>query len=213
MGPIIAQLSRMGLTNIGFELITDVPAFKRNERHEVSAEDFALAFVNEHLTFSGRDLSAHFKAAGRTASSSYYAVRKLIGAGEIVDLGDRNYQRADVRAIEPPKTETAPKKFDTPASAEILKFARKHGGKFNTEQLVALFAEQGRARGTVYGSVNKMLTEKLIKRVGASGSGDYMLLAKAKAKSNPKKPATKAAAAPAAKLNGANHETAETVNG
>lgn len=212
MGPIIAQLSRMGLTNIGFELITDVPAFKRNERRDVSAEDFAQAYVDEHPTFDGRDLSAHFKMDGRTASSSYYAIKKLIDAGAIIDLGDRNYQRADVKAIELPKTEAAtqPKKFETPASAEILKFARKHGGKLNTEQIVALFAEQGRARGTVYGSVNKLLGEKLIKRVGASGSGEYMLLARAKAK--PKKKAAKAAA-PAAKLNQANHESAEAVNG
>ena len=36
---------------------------------------------------------------------------------------------------------TTPKKFATRGEDEILKFARKHGGKFNTAQLIDLFGD------------------------------------------------------------------------
>jgi hypothetical protein len=204
MGPIIAQLSRMGLTNIGFELITDIRTFNRNAPREMSAEAFALAWVDEHPTFRLRDLAKHFESDGRAGSSANYAVKKMVDAGKLNALGGGNYQRADVAAIEAPKSEknAAPKKFATRGEDEILKFARQHGGKFNTGQIVGLFEKHGRARNSVYASTNALLNEKMIKRIGASGSGEYTLLAKAKPKA--KRPAAPNVSDPA-KLNGASH--------
>ncbi|MCP1761911.1 hypothetical protein [Bradyrhizobium japonicum] len=210
MGVLIAQLTRMGFTNISFELITDVPAFRRNAARDgqQSASEFALAWISENLTFNARDLVKHFKADGRNSSACYYAVKKLVEVGTIIDLGNRNYQRADVKAIEAP--DAAPKKFATRGEDEILKFARQHGGKFNTAQIVKLFEEHGRARNSVYASTNALLNEKMIKRVGESGSGDYRLLAKGKAH-KPRKarqaalPKSTPAPALAPHLNGGSH--------
>ncbi len=214
MGVLIAQLTRMGFSNISFELITDIPTFKRNAPggHEQSATDLVLAWIADNPTFNARDLSRLFKEAGRNSGGAYYVLNKLVDAGTIIDLGNRNYQRADVKAIEAPtaadKTEGAPRKFATRGEDEILKFARKHGGKFNTSQIVALFEQQGRARNSVYASANALMANKMIKRVGESGSGDYVLLAKGRSpnikmhKAKKTKPAPKADPTPAPQLNG-----------
>jgi predicted transcriptional regulator len=194
MGPLIAQLTRMGFLNVSFELITDVAAYKQ-QRRDVPAEAFALAFVNEHPTFALKELTAHFKADNRTAAACYYAIKKLVEAGMLKALADRNYQRADVKAIEPPRE--GPSHFATSGGDEILKFARKHGGKFNTAQIIKFFEAQGRARNSVYASCNGLLNDGLIKRVGKSGSGEYVVRAKAAPKpAAPKKPKPAPKAAP-----------------
>jgi hypothetical protein len=205
VGPLIAQLTRMGYLNVSFELITDVPTYKQRRSRDASAEAFALAFVDEHPTFALKELTAYFKADNRSAAACYYAVKKLVDAGTLTALADRNYQRADVRAIEPPATVT--KHFAKTGADEILKFSRKHGSRFNTEQLIAHFTTQGRARNSVYASCNALLKQKAIKRVGPAGSGEYVLRTKAAPKlAAPKKPKPTPKAAP--HLNGGSEHPA-----
>jgi hypothetical protein len=65
--------------------------------------------------------------------------------------------------------------FDKNASDVILAHARKHSGKFNTQQLLPVFAKQDRARNSIYATINHLMVNKLIKR---TGKGEYLLLAK-----------------------------------
>jgi hypothetical protein len=212
MGPLLAQLTRMGLQNIGFELITDVRSFRQNERakHELSAEAALGEYVNEHPTFQINDAVKHFEAKGRTAGAIYTAARVLIEKGALKKLSPGNYARADVKALAAPKSDKtatdAPKRFEITGADAIWRFV-KNRKSFTTKQLRALFKEQGRNEASVSPILNDMLNEKRIKHTGEPMSGEYLVLKKAtKAKPSAKKPPAKKAAP---HLNGSSSAPAE----
>lgn len=134
MGPLLAQLTRMGLENIGYELITDVRRFTQNgERkvHETSSVDFATDWVKDHPTFKAVELAHHFRDNDRIQDTAYGALRDLVKNGTLIKLSPGNYQRSDVKAISPPSTSTEKKKrgqvdrYDTTNNAMILRFIRR----------------------------------------------------------------------------------------
>jgi hypothetical protein len=200
MGLIVAQLTRMGLTNVHFELITDVIGYRQNAKHEVKAEDFLAEWIKDHATFRAAEAVQHFRDNGRTDGAGYTALRMLCEKKILNKISGGNYSRADVKAIEAgkhtktEKTEkkTEPKTFSKSAEHVILSFARRNHGRFSTTRLIPAFEKEGRARGSVYASINKLLTNKLAKRVGDAGSGEYVLTAKA----TPKPQEVKAAPLP-----------------
>jgi hypothetical protein len=203
MGPIIAQLSRMGLSNINFELITDVVTFKQKVTHEVPATEHLAAWVADHPTFTSSDATRYFRESGRTSGAVYYAIRMLTEKKIIKKLGDSSYSRTDVKAIEAgdhtkePKLKKKreqkepPKKFAKRGEDVILAFARRNHGRFNTAKLTEVFLKEGRAQGSVYASVNELLSTNMIKRVGDKGSGQYILTTKANGKPDGKTPKPK----------------------
>lgn len=132
MGPLLAQLTRMGLENIGYELITDIRRFNRNERkaHEAGLVEFATLWVKDHPTFKASELARHFAEHDRPRSSSYSALRDLVKNGSIIKLSPGFYKRADVKAIAPPKGGPAPKRgqvgrYKTTNDSLILRELRK----------------------------------------------------------------------------------------
>ncbi|WP_375791151.1 hypothetical protein ACE102_07310 [Bradyrhizobium sp. vgs-9] len=205
MGPIIAQLSRMGLTNIGFELITDIRTYNRNTPREMGSEAFALAWVDQHPTFKLAEIVAHFKADNRTPSSCYYAVKKLVEAGKLKNLGQSNYARADVKALEAP--DAAPEKHHDVTNKDLIWRHVRHRNKFKVADLTTLFREQDRNPKSISPQLQHLVTEKRIK---ALGDGEYAVL---KSGATPKKDSPpKKQAAPAPHLNGASqHGQAEAV--
>lgn len=78
----------------------------------------------------------------------------------------------------------ARKTFDKRGEDVIVSHARSNHGRTNTERLIKVFARQGRARNSVYASLDALMKNKMMKRVGDKGSGQYVLLAKAKTKLN-----------------------------
>src|SRR4051812_13278788 len=118
MGPIIAQLSRMGLTNVHFELITDVPMFNKKIQHEVKAEDFLRAWIENHPTFATKEAIGAFREAGRTDGSGHTALRMLVEKKVLKKLAGPNYSRSDVKAI-------AAGKHTTKAKAKPAKAKKK----------------------------------------------------------------------------------------
>ena len=203
LGPTVALLTRIGLTNIHFELITDVLTYKQRITHGVSAEDFAAEWIKDHATFRAKDLAKHFAASGRKANAAYYALKKLAEAKAVKQLAPGNYQRADVKALAPPKT----KGFEYTGQETVLRFARKHHGRFNTQQLKELFEAEGRNVNSVFPTCDHLLKGKLIKRVGA---GEYVLLGKG-GKPKPRKAAPKKKAA--IRLNGGATPVETVING
>lgn len=199
MGALLAQLTRMGLQNIGFELITDVRSFRQNERakHETSAEEALTEYVNEHPTFQVNEAIKHFEALGRTAGAIYTAARLLVEKGTLKKLSPGNYQRADVKALaapKPKKAQEAPKRFEITGADAIWRFVKTRKS-FTTKQLRALFKDQGRNEASVSPILHEMLNEKRIKHTGEPNSGEYLVLKKAmKTKPIAKKPPAKKAA-------------------
>jgi len=112
MGHVLAELTKMGLANIGYELVTDVLTFRTKSGprkvHEVNGDDFARAFVKENASFAAIQLVNHFKENDRTDRMAYKALRALVKEGAIKKLSLGHYQRAGVKALPAPKP-SAPK--------------------------------------------------------------------------------------------------------
>jgi hypothetical protein len=189
LGPAMVDLAQIkGLTVTGNELITDVRTY--NKRPEIASQDLLAEWIKDHPTFKAREACQYFEDNGRTKGSAYPAMGVLVDKGVLKKLGDGNYARTDVKHIEAPrKTRVAkgpPKIFSRRGEDVILTYAKRNHGRVNTHKLIDLFEEEGRARNSVYACINALLRDKLVKRVGDSGSGQYVLLAKA-AKTKPAK--------------------------
>ena len=106
MGHIMAELIKLGLQNVGYELVTDVVTFRKNgarKVHEVTGNDFAREYIQENASFASIELVNHFRGNGRTLASAHKAIRNLLQEGAIKKLSAANYQRADVKALPAPK--------------------------------------------------------------------------------------------------------------
>ena len=197
-GPAMVLLAQIpGLKVTGSELVTDVRAFGRRNIPEISGIEFLRTWIADHPTFRALDAVKHFEADGRSGSVTYPSMKALVKEGVLKKLGPGQYSRADIKHIEPPKKKkrvaSEPRKqFDKRGEDVILTYARRNHGRLNTTKLIELFEKEGRARNSVYASINGLLQEKLVKRVGESGSGQYVLLTKSeKKKAAPKKAAPK----------------------
>src|SRR6267142_3546962 len=75
MGHVLAELTKMGLANIGYELVTDILTFRSKngprKMHEVTGDDFARAFVKENASFAAIQLVRHFEENDRTSASAH----------------------------------------------------------------------------------------------------------------------------------------------
>lgn len=206
VGPIIA--ARMGVRNIGYELKTDIPAFAGNRSHATKAEDLLAAWIAEYPTFKAIDAVRHFRADGRTDGAAYTALRILVEKGTLKKLSSGNYARADVKALESPKTPKAakPVEHERTGREEIERFIRNRKS-FTIMQLRELFRSQKRNEASVSPIIDKLLGEKAIKRIG---SGEYTAVKRRKMPTKPKKSAAAQTMAP--HLNGG-APAGEMING
>ena len=206
VGPTIAALTKLGRGKVGFELVEDIRAFAKRTNPEIASQDFLAAWVAEHPTFRAIEAVNHFKANGRTGGSAYPALAVLLEKKILRKLGPGQYSRADIKHLASPKAKAPPRVFSKRAEDVILSYAKRNHGRANTAKLVEVFEKEGRAKNSVYASLDALMKEKQIKRVGDKGSGQYILLNKpAKAAKPPaKKP-------PPALTNGA--AVAEVTNG
>lgn len=170
MGPLLAQLTKMGLENIGYELITDVRRFHSNgERKifETSGIDDARAFAQAHPTFHVSALNALFEEAGRSKAAANQALTGMVGKGELVRLGSGNYKRTDVKAIEPPKEN---KRGITPpyevSNQELILKAMKGRKKISLDGMIEMLISHGRNKKSASPIVSKLAKLKLLKQVG-----------------------------------------------
>jgi hypothetical protein len=186
LGPVLALLAKAGL-KARPELVTNIPSYGQRSTHEVNAEDFLLPWIADHATFRALEAVKHFEANGRSGGGAYPTLAALVDKKVLKKLSPGNYARADVKHLEPPKkaqrTAKGPKKvFDKRGEDVILSYARRNHGRVHTHKLIEIFEAEGRARNSVYASLDGLMKSKSIKRVGEPGTGHYILLNKAKAK-------------------------------
>jgi hypothetical protein len=180
MGFVLAALTRMGLQNISYELITDVNRFKTKERkvHEVSAEDLAAAFVKENARFKSSDLVAHFKAAGREATSAYYGIKKLTDANVIRKSVGGEFVRVEALPAPAKAVKTRPanpvRRFEV-LNKDLIADAIKGRKQFTMAELRDVFAKEGRNEKSISPILTGMIAAKRIKAVSP---GQYLVLAK-----------------------------------
>jgi hypothetical protein len=181
MGHVLAALARMGLANVGYELVTEVATFKKKQTHEIKAEDFAAAWIKDHPTFKATELVNHFDASGRTSGAAYTALRKLVDRRTLKQLGSGNYQHADIKAIE------GPKKHGADAGLTNRDFIWKVIGRrksFMASELTQAFKEAGRQPSSMTSVLAKLVGSKELKLLGG---GQYAVLGR---KSEPTPPTT-----------------------
>lgn len=191
LGPIMAQLAKMeGATVTGNELITDVRRFVQRDVNGIKAQDFLAAWIKDHPTFTTSDAASAFEADGRNKTSIYGALKALTEKGVLKKLTEGNYARADVKHIAAPKKKRVakgpPKTFDKRGEDVVLSYAKRNHGRFNTAKLVEIFEREGRARNSVYASIDALIKQRVVKRVGSKGEGQYVLLNKPAPKPKPK---------------------------
>jgi hypothetical protein len=107
----------------------------------------------------------------------------VMGAELITDVV--TFKKNKPRKKDPaPKTrkQNPRKEFKNNAQDVILAHARRNHGKFGTDGLIGVFKKQGRARNSIYATLDSMLKTKMVQR---TGKGTYVLLAKGmKSKTN-----------------------------
>lgn len=184
LGQTVAELTKLGLTNVQYELITTIPTFAKKAHHEVKAEDFLMTWTQEHPTFKAIDAVNHFRASERTAGACYSALRELCKSKSLRKLGPGNYARADVKAIAAPKntkTEAAPKgrndRREISHGDFILRLARRSHGRISLAKVKQAFKDDNRNVSSVHPSVADLVEKKRLKR---DGEGMFEVIADAK---------------------------------
>lgn len=179
LGPLLAQLAKIGLQNVGYELVTDVVMFNKNGPrvlHPTTGDEFAREWLKEHPTFRAVELIHHFQAAGRTNGSGYTAIRNLVASGEIIKVSVGNYTRSDIKAIAPPaKKAAAPEKarragrgqtprYDVRNLDLIMKFIQPKS-RVTVAEVGALLVKEGRNKKSASPIISKLATAKVLKQI------------------------------------------------
>lgn len=180
MGPLLAQLTKMGLENIGYELITDVVTFKT--RQNSGGDELARAWIAEHPEFKLSELSAHFMTHGRGQSSCTNNVRKLVRLGELVSLGDGRYRRSNPQLPAPQKV-----KQSAGSATGLTRAYMSTRKKITTSQIKELMVQNGKPASYAHPSIYQLVQLGELKRIGETGSGEYEVVQKQTSRAAAKK--------------------------
>jgi hypothetical protein len=158
VGYLLAQLTKMGLENLGFELITEQVTYTGNRpKNEVTGEQFAMEWIEQNPSFKANDLVKHFATDGRTQGAAYTALRILHQTGQITKLGGGMYQRGDVKAL---------RVGGTMNNQEFLASLIKGKSTFTMQELSEAFKKDGRNPKSLSPIVSKMAKMHHAKNIG-----------------------------------------------
>lgn len=201
MGALLAQMTRMGLENIGYELITDVRSFRSNKVHDQTPEEQITAWLPDHPTFKAAELVRHLKELGRPSpSTTYTTLDRMVAAGKLKKLGPGNYSVPGVKALAAPKAEKSAegRQQHDVTNKDLIWKAIKNRKGFKVADIRELFEKEGRNEKSISPQLMNLIAEKKVKRLV---NGEYEVLkpkAPAKAKAPKKKSAMNGAGAEAA---------------
>lgn len=160
MGHVLAALARMNVTNIGYELVTEVATFRQKQSHDVSGEKFLAEWVMEHPTFRANEVIKHFEAGGRTAGTAYTAIRTLTEKDIIKKSSPGHYQRADVKALAPPATGR-----HEISNKDLVWKAVGNSKKITAAEVTKVFDEHKRPENTATSTLSKLVKDGELKRL------------------------------------------------
>jgi hypothetical protein len=179
MGDTMSMLTKLGLSDVHFNLVEATKSFTRNANPEVSSIDFLTAWTSEHPTFKAREAVKAFRDDGRgNGSTAYHTLTALVKDGVLKKLDEGRYSRADVKALVAPKKTTKQVQVhrDVDHRTFLLRAASRNHGRFSTSWMKAQFEKDGRIPGNVSPTIATLMKKKALKRVGDS---EYVLPAKA----------------------------------
>lgn len=175
LGPLLAQLRRMGFDNVGYELITDVVTFNKNGprvAHATTGDEFAREWLADHPTFRANELIKHFETNSRTAGSAYTAIRNLVASGELLKTSPGHYTRSDIRAIAPPAPAATPTqkkrgqvpKYDVSNLDLIMKFIRPRK-RVTVADAKAFLEREGRSQKSASPIISGLASSGALKHI------------------------------------------------
>jgi len=189
LGRILAQLTLLGVENVGYELITDVKVFGTRpprDPDQSKAEDFAAAWIKTHPTFEVGDLGRYFKDNGRAQSTAHYVVRTMTAKGLLRSLGEAIYQSTEIKHIEGPKAKPAAKATKAPpklflkktrtrlpnptprfeiTNRELVEKSIRSKHRFTLKQLQQVFSDAKRNPHSVSPIVWHLVKDRIVKQV------------------------------------------------
>jgi hypothetical protein len=181
LGPLMAALSKLGVNDVSFDLVTDIKTFNKRATPEVNGADFLIEWIKEHPTFKASEAGRAFEDDGRSKTSVYASLKVLVDRGVLKSLGEGKYSRADVKAIgapkgkqakaKPPKTKPpktngahAPAKRAAPGAGQELLIKSLSRGPMNVTQLKEIFASNGMSEKSWSGIQSRAREAGLVKR-------------------------------------------------
>jgi hypothetical protein len=201
LGRILAQLTILGVENIGYELITDIKVFgtrPQRDPNQPKAEDFASEWIKKNPTFTVADLGRHFKESGRSQANAHYIARIMTEKGRLRRLAEGHYQSTEIKHIEGPKAKPAKaekvaakvakapvKKTRTRApnptprfettNRELIEKTIKGRKRITAVEIREVFASNGRNPHSASPIIWHMVKDKSLKQIG---TGEYEVLTK-----------------------------------
>jgi hypothetical protein len=141
LGEVLLTLARCGVTNVGYEVVTDIHAYQvgtpRNN-HSISALDLARQFIAQCHTFRAHELIAKFTQDMRSAAVGYTAMKKLVELGELRKLDAGHYQSTSVKALEPPKAAEPVQEAEEPAEPKA-RVVNSPGSRYPTSNSLVIW--------------------------------------------------------------------------
>lgn len=208
VGSVLAALARLGVSKVGYEMVTDVRSFANNRQN--GARDAVLAFAAARETFRVAEVRAHFEAEGRNVATAQTTVSQLAVAGKLQRIEEGRYRLTPLM-LSPPVEEQSPNEpkpklkrgvFQV-SGAEAIWNAFKKRKTIRTKDVAELFASQGRKVKSTSGAISLLSNMKIITK---KATGEYELTGTVPTFNNRLHPKTKK---PTAKLNGT-HANGET---
>jgi hypothetical protein len=174
MGLHVANLTRLGYTDVKFELITDIKTFNRRNKPEIRTKDFLMTWMQQHPSFKAIDAVKALRDDGRgNGTAAYPALGELVEKGILKKVDAGMYARADVKAIAGPKKnakkaeKAKPRiKHEVSNTDFILRAASRAHGRFNSLSIKKLFEASGRPSTSVGPCITKLRNDGMIKPLG-----------------------------------------------
>lgn len=171
MGPVIVALTKMGIRDIGHELITDIITFKgsRKKVAQGETEQRVLAFIETNPTFGvAKDLVPALPGANH--NTLHTVCQRLAEKGILVRLGEGNYRRSDVKQIAASSPSSAQ---PSDRAIDLVRTFMTGKKKFTIDQLKKVFEENGKRPMSVHQSCYELVQLKELKR---TGTGEYAVI-------------------------------------
>jgi hypothetical protein len=173
LGETMSALAKLGLTDVHPELITEIARFGQRAPPGDNLETLR-EWIVDHPTFKANQFADHLATLGRTKTSAYHALSKLVDEGGLKKVGVGQYVRKGAFL---PGSKTKPakaaKRKDIVHTEFILKFAGKRQGKIERLALLDAFRDDKRNPTAISASLKSLMRMGKIERVS---EGIYAVL-------------------------------------
>lgn len=179
LGAVVAVLTKMGLPNVGYELVTEIRSFGTNRKYAETGIVTALRTMMDGAPHAAKDMREAFRAAGRDTNSVPSVISSMVEKGLAKKTGPGTYRLTAAgvkRAIktQQPDQDSAPalalpkpQQQSDKTAGEVIEQLLSDGKPHDLAEMRKLFESLGRQASSVSGQISIMIGEKTITRVSS----------------------------------------------